>query len=160
MNNEDKLNLQKMINANDVADCTDDIRTKRHSEPIRRDVARMMKIKRANKANNPNALEKMLIAECNFLFVNYTDIFNKVRKDEVDLDILDQLLDALASIENCELDQHSGSYQVGTLLKRLYVDSALKKAKKLDEKYKHDEPMMRQVKDVSWKQYCASKVDN
>lgn len=29
MNNSDRLNLQKMINANDVVDCTDDIRKKK-----------------------------------------------------------------------------------------------------------------------------------
>ena len=110
MNAEDKLNLQKMINANDVADCTDEIRAKRHSGLIRTDVNRMIAIKRKNAAlqqTNPDALEELLIADCNFLFINYTDIFNKVRKDEVDLNILGRLLDVLERIENGELDQHS-----------------------------------------------------
>jgi len=159
MNAEDKLNLQKMINANDVADCTDEIRAKRHSGLIRADVNRMIAIKRKNAAlqqTNPDALEELLIAGCNFLFINYTDIFNKVRKDEVDLNILSRLLDVLESIENGKLDQHSGSYQVGTLLKEMYVDSALKKAKKLDEQHQDEQPVMRKPKSISWKQYAAS----
>jgi hypothetical protein len=159
MNAEDKLNLQKMINANDVADCTDEIRAKRHSGLIRTDVNRMIAIKRKNAAlqqTNPDALEELLIADCNFLFINYTDIFNKVRKDEIDLNILSRLLDVLESIENGKLDQHSGSYQVGTLLKEMYVDSALKKAKKLDEQHQDEQPVMRKPKSISWKQYAAS----
>lgn len=161
MNSEDKLNLQKMINANDVADCTDEIRSKRHSGLIRKDVNQMIAIKRKNTAlqqTNPDALEELLIAGCNFLFVNYTDIFNKVRKDEVDLNILSQLLDVLEQIENGELDQHSGSYQVGSLLKELYIDSALKKSKKLDEQHQYEQPVMRKPKSISWKEYAATKV--
>ena len=160
MDDADKLNLQKMINANDVADCTQDIRTKRHSDPIRRDVERMMKIKAANgrlQATNPDELEAELIRECNFLFNNYTDIFNKVRKDEIDLDILNRLLDVLKSIENGNLDQHTGAYEVGSVLKSLYIDSALKKAKKLDEEHKDEQPARREAKQITWKQYSAFK---
>ena len=159
MNPEDKLNLQKMINANDVADCTDEIRAKRHSGLIRADVNRMIAIKRENAAlqqTNPDAIEQLLITNCNFLFISYTDIFNKVRKDEIDLNILGRLLNVLECIENGELDQHSGSYQVGTLLKELYVDSALKKAKKLDDQHQDEQPIMRKPKSISWKQYAAT----
>lgn len=159
MNADDKLNLQKMINANDVVDCTNDIRAKRHSGRIRKDVNQMIAIKRKNTAlhhTNPDALEELLIAGCNFLFVNYTDIFNKVRKDEVDLNILSQLLDVLENIENEILDQHTGSHRVGTLLKEMYIDSALKKAKKLDEQHQDEQTIMRKPKKISWKQYAAS----
>lgn len=162
MNADDKLNLQKMINANDVQDCTDDIRTKCHSKPIRENVEQMIKIMQANphlQANNPDELEVKLISECNFLFVNYTDIFNKVRKSEIDLNILNKLLDVLQSIENNKIDQHTGSYKVGTLLKEMYIDSALKKAKKLDEEHKDEEPIMKKPKNISWKQYCKMQPE-
>ena len=93
-------------------------------------------------------------SECNFLFTYYTDIFNKVRKDEIDIGILNKFLDVLRRIEDSELDQHEGSFLVGTLLKELYVDSALKKAMKLDEKYEKDrvEPKKAEIK-ISWKQF-------
>lgn len=161
MDPTDKLNLQKMINANDVADCTEDIRLKRHSGPIRRDIKCMVETKRVFtrlQATNPKEFEDKLIGECRFLFDNYTDIFNKVLKDEIDLNILYRLLDVLEKIETGELDQHSGAYEVGKLLKELYIDSALKKAKKLDEAHKEDNPVKKEPKKISWKQYAAMQT--
>jgi hypothetical protein len=55
-----------------------------------------------------------------------------VRKDEIDITILNKFLDVLKQIEDGKLDQHEGSFLVGTILKELYVDSALKKAEKLN----------------------------
>ena len=66
---------------------------------------------------------------------NNQEIFNKVKKDEIDISILHKFLDVLRRIEEGELDQHEGSFLVGTILKELYVDSAIKKGDKLDEKY-------------------------
>jgi hypothetical protein len=44
-------------------------------------------------------------------------------------------LDILKKIEDGQLDQHEGSFMVGTILKDIYVDSALKKAEKLDANF-------------------------
>jgi hypothetical protein len=97
------------------------------------------------------------VNECNFLFTYYTDIFNKIRKNEIDINILNKFLDVLRKIEDGELDQHEGSFMVGSLLKELYVDSALKKAEKLDEKSeKAPEPKRAEVK-VSWSQFKMMK---
>ena len=85
----------------------------------------------------------------------YTDIYNKIRKDEIDVTILYKFLDVLKKIELGELDQHEAAFQVGTLLKKLYVDSALKKAEKLDAQNQSttdEEPTKPSVK-ISWKQY-------
>ena len=91
--------------------------------------------------------------ECNFLFTYYTDIFNKVRKDEIDIGILNKFLDMLRRIEEGEMDQHEGSFAIGTLLKELYIDSALKKSEKLDAmSEKSPEPKRADVK-ISWNQF-------
>jgi hypothetical protein len=92
-------------------------------------------------------------SECSFLFTYYTDIFNKVRKDEIDINILNRFLDVLRKIEDGDMDQHEGSFAVGSLLKELYVDSALKKAEKLDaNSEKAPEPKQAEV-NISWKQF-------
>ena len=78
------------------------------------------------------------VNDCNFLFTYYTDIFNKIRKDEIDIGILNKFLDVLRRIEDGELDQHEGSFMVGTILKDIYVDSALKKAEKLDANFEKE----------------------
>jgi len=94
------------------------------------------------------------ISECNFLFTYYTDIFNKIRKDEININILNKFIEILKRIEDGELDQHEGSFAVGTLLKELYIDSALKKSEKLDElnEKERSEPKKAEV-NVSWKQF-------
>ena len=96
------------------------------------------------------------VNDCNFLFTYYTDIFNKIRKNEIDINILNKFLDVLRKIEDGELDQHEGSFMVGSLLKELYVDSALKKSEKLDELSENKvEPKKAQV-NISWKQFKKS----
>ena len=47
---------------------------------------------------------------------------------------------------------------VGTLLKELYIDSALKKADKLNEEHDKNKPVKEQKEPVkiSWKQYKSS----
>ena len=90
----------------------------------------------------------------NFLYTYYTDIFNKVKKDEIDINLLYKFLDILKKIEEGQLDQHEGSFMVCTILKDIYVDSALKKAEKLDANFEKEkiEPKKANV-NVSWKQF-------
>ena len=86
-----------------------------------------------------------------FLFNNYTDIFNKVLKDELNLEIMTKLLHVLKMIEDGKVDQHEGSALVGQILKELYVDSALKRSENLDKEYGQSEPEAKvDPKPISW----------
>jgi hypothetical protein len=160
MNHLDKLNLQKMINANNVEDCTEDIREKKHSRLIKQDLNSMLFLK--NKYSklmkeDPVEFENICIKECQFLFNNYTDIYNKIRKDELDLQLFNKFLGILKMIEDGELDQHSGSYQVGNILKEIYIDSALRKSKHLDDVNGNlEERHVAEVKNISWNQWKLS----
>jgi hypothetical protein len=62
----------------------------------------------------------------------------------------------LKKIEDQEIDQHEGSYEVGMLLKKIYVDSALKKANKLNENAKESEYKGAQ-ENISWKEWKQKK---
>jgi hypothetical protein len=95
--------------------------------------------------------------DCPFLHRNYTDIFNKVKNNEINLAILGKFLEILGQIENDEIDQNDGSYAVGVLLKELYIDSALKKANKINEKYETEEPK-KAVADITWRTF--KKMNN
>lgn len=133
MNEDQRLQLQKMISANNVEDYTGLIRQLKHSHVLRENVNNLMLLK----AKYPNeedkdALHLEAMLECNFLFTYYTDIYNKIRKDEMDLTILFSAFDVLRDIEDGKLGQHDGSYKFGLLLKEIYVDSALKRAEKLN----------------------------
>jgi hypothetical protein len=152
MDDKQRLQLQNMIKANNVEDQTEFIRTLKHSQIIRNDVNNLILIKSKYRGDE-NKIHEEGINECNFIFTYYTDIYNKVRKDEIDIGILNKFLDVLKRIEDGELDQHNGSFLVGSILKELYVDSALKKAEKLNENDEPKESPKKPEINVSWKQF-------
>jgi hypothetical protein len=153
MDENQRLHLQKMITANNVEDQTGLIRNLKHSQILRENVNNLVMLK-AKYPEDPDALNMEAMGECNFLFTYYTDIYNKIRKDEIDLKILFQFLDVLSKIENGQMDQHEGSFEVGTLLKKIYVDSALRKAEKLNAESDKVEPEYKGAQmDISWKQF-------
>lgn len=155
MDEKSRLQLQKMISANNVEDQTGLIRELKHSEILKKDIQTLlMLMEKFGDDHQQIQLESMY--ECNFLFTYYTDIYNKVRKDEISLVILYKFLDVLKQIEDGEVDQHEGSFIVGTLLKELYIDSALKKAEKLEKEHEHDEPVDTVVVEpvnISWRDF-------
>jgi hypothetical protein len=151
MDDKARLQLQKMIKANNVEDQTEFIRELKHSHLLQNDINNLIMLK-AKYRNNQDKINEEGMSECGFLFTYYTDIYNKIRKDEIDLKILNHFLNILRRIEDGEIDQHDGSFIIGTLLKELYVDSALRKAEKLNQ----DESEIIQPKEVvniSWKDF-------
>lgn len=148
-----RLHLQEMVKANNVEDQTELIRELKHSHLLQEDINNLIMIMAKNK-NDPEKIHQLGMEECSFLFTYYTDIYNKIRKDEIDLKILNKFLNVLQRIENGEIDQHEGSYFVGQLLKELYVDSALKKAGKLEQQNKTEAaPEKNGGMKVSWKDF-------
>jgi len=155
MDDKQRLQLSNMIKANNVEDQTGLIRNLRHSQVLRNEINNMIVLK-AKYRGDDEKIYSECVNESNFLFTYYTEIFNKVRKDEIDINILNKFLDVLRKIEDGELDQHEGSFMVGSLLKELYVDSALKKAEKLDaNSEKAPEPKKAEI-EISWKQFKHS----
>ena len=94
MDENQRLHLQKMISANNVEDQTGLIRELKHSHILRDNVNNLVMLK-AKYLDDQDALNLEAMSDCNFLFTYYTDLYNKIRKDEIDLKILFQLLDVL-----------------------------------------------------------------
>jgi hypothetical protein len=160
LNDEQRLNLQKMIQANSSEDYTEHIKNSKHSQLIKTDVANLLFIKKKYNdllTTNPDEFDNKCVSECQFLFNNYTDIFNKVKKDLIDLNILGHFLEILKKIEDGNIDQHEGSYLVGELLKKIYIDSALRREQKIDNEQKSNKKKSRKKlndpKNISYKQY-------
>ena len=138
MNHKESLDLKKLIGnfKDEYQDNTEYIRKIKHSELIQHDLQLIDELKNKNaeqRKTAPLAFIETAQREANFLYNNYTDIFNKSIADELDLDIMFRTLNVLKQIEEGNIDQNEGSVLVGTLLKELYVDSALKRGAKLDE---------------------------
>jgi hypothetical protein len=152
MDDKQRLQLQNMIKTNNVEDQTSLIRELKHSKILRNDVNNMVLIKEKYQ-DDYDKIYSECANECVFLFTYYTDVFNKIRKDEIDLTILYTFIDVLEKIENGELDQHEGSFMVGDILKKIYIDSALRKAEKLDEiSDKPMEPKKAEIQ-ISWREF-------
>jgi cell division protein YceG involved in septum cleavage len=138
MNPDEKEQLQKMIAANDTEDHTKILREIKHSTQIYNDVSTMIKLKRdyARLAkSNPKQFDAMCVSRCAFLFKYYTDIYNRLKTGEIDLNLLFKMINILREIEDGKLDQHEGSFEVGKILKKIYVDSALKRSENLDAEH-------------------------
>jgi len=149
MNESDRLNLKRMIGQSDCDDNTDAIRKLKHSKLIRTDLNTFTKLKRGLD------FDDVCKSKCSFLYNNYMDIFNRLIKDELDLKIFGRLLDALENIEDGKVDQHEGSVVVGTILKELYIDSALKHGNNLSDADADAtvQPIYAESKTISWKQF-------
>lgn len=162
MNPQEKINLKKLIgNMDEYEDNTNGIREMKHSDDIRADILKMEELKKTHtelRKTDSFAFSQLCEAECIFLFYKYTDIYNRLLKDEVDLQIMNRALDVLKRIENGEIDQQEGSVIVGKLFHEIYVDSALRRSANLDaaaEKSKSQSavPAKEPIKKISWKEY-------
>jgi hypothetical protein len=153
MNQKEVLDLKKLVDNNtDYVDNTEGIRRLRHSELIRNEIIRLQNIKKEYSHDNDNSfILSKCQQSCSFLYTSYTDIFNRVFKDELDIELMFQALEYLKKIEDGHIDQQEGSVMMGKLLHKVFVTSALKKSENLDKEFP---PENRNKGDtISWKEY-------
>jgi cell division protein YceG involved in septum cleavage len=171
MDSEQRIQLQKLVEANGTEDHTEVIRRVKHSSQIYVDVTTMIKLKRDYgrlAKSNPKQFDAICVSRCAFLFKFYTDLFNRLKTGEIDLNLLFKMIQILRDIEDGKLDQHEGSFEVGKILKSIYVDSALKRAENLDAEQdakdkraaiksaKNTRPAIPEKK-LSWAEFKAAK---
>jgi|TARA_B110000114_G_C14914633_1_gene326009 hypothetical protein len=149
MDTEQEKVLNRLIKENDVQDNTEGIKKLAHSAKIRSDVTVIQNIKRQIKTKNFKMLDKEAIDKCSFLYANYPNIYNKLLKDEIDIKILYTFLDELAKIENGSQNQHEASYNIGMLLKSLYVDKKIG----IDTKEKTKNNSQKKTVNLSYAEY-------
>lgn len=168
---EESLNLTKLIReSEDFQDNTEHIRKVKHSIKIRDDIQIIEDLKRTHfkkdSENNvlvPTNFLELCQNEASFLFYHYTDIFNKVVKDELNLDIMYKFLLVLKMVEDGKISQEEGSVAIGKLLKELYVDSALRRSENLDKQYANADALEElptgPAREISWKQWSQRKIE-
>ena len=159
MNEKERLQLNKMIKINNVEDKTNQIRTLKHSSILEKEIKELLILKEKYR-EQPEVLLNESIINCNFLYNNYTDIYNRVKKDEINIDLLFHFIHVLSQIEEGIIDQHDGSFMIGKLLKEIYIDSALKKAEKLDNEYGKENIIYKKPVNIDWKQWKQLNYEN
>jgi len=158
MDDLSRLNLSKLLSDKDLEQTTEKIRSLRHSPRIKADVDTMIALKRQYSRLSRERVKDMATTRCSFLFNNYTNIFNRLAKDELDTEILYKFIETLRRVEEGNLDQHQASYEAGLVLKRLYVDSSARQNSKRDEESgpTHREP----VHKMSWAVFKAMTMSD
>ena len=160
LSDHERLNLKKLVTEMEGEDNTHNIRKVKHSVPMRNDIRAiglLGKTHNTMKKNNPDAFKLLCQTKCSFLYNNYTDIFNKLLSDELDLTIMTKLLTVLKLIEDGNTDQHEGSVMVGKILKELYVDSAARRIENLDKQHEGEQVETNAGKAVSWREFKNMK---
>jgi hypothetical protein len=156
ISDDERLNLKKLMSEMDYVDNTETIRRLKHSIRIRDNIRKLEDLKREHaniRVTSPEQFFNIVLAECNFLYENYSDIFRRLMKDEIDIVIMTKLLIVLKLIEDGKLDQQDGSVRVGKLLKELYLDSAVKRADALDKEHEDEKVPINDGKEISWNRF-------
>ena len=126
MNKNEVLKLNDMIQEGDCVDNTELIRTLKHSAIITKNVNTILRIKKKG-IKDFKELDNECLKECRFLFDNYTSIYNKLLRDQIDLVVFYKFLHYLKKVEDEELTFYQASFEIGTLLKNMYVDPIIEK---------------------------------
>ena len=155
MNPEERLDLKRLINNNsDYKDNTEGIRKLKHSDLIQSEIVKMEMLKKKDAKTRfeyPKVFEEKCRRECSFLFNKYMEIFNPLLKDELDIGLMNQALSTLKMIEDGEIDQQEGSVMMGKILHRVFVESAMKSGKSIDERESVGSQVARNTgKPISW----------
>jgi hypothetical protein len=158
MNKTESIDLKNLVKEYKYESTTDKIRELKHSKLIREDITKLCELKKKYPRLNSNNLRNMIEKQCHFLYSNYTNIFNKIYKGNIDLNLFHKFLLVLKQIEDGDCDQHQASVQVGKILKEIYIDSAMREGNKLDKKNKKNPVKTRKAKNVSWNEF--KKMNN
>tara|TARA_B100000925_G_scaffold35632_1_gene23407 strand:+ start:383 stop:865 length:483 start_codon:yes stop_codon:yes gene_type:complete len=156
MSSINKDQLEKMVKESECDNNTDKIRELKHSKMIKENIDALYSLKATHskmRVQEPDKFDNLCKNQCSFLYTHYTLIYNKAFNDELDLKLLDQLLNVLENIEDGKTDQHNGSVAVGEILKKIYIDSALRKSEKLDKEYASEKPVFVEPKPISYKEF-------
>lgn len=154
IDDETRLNFNNMLKEQGVSDNTEKIRKLKHSSIIREQVAIMLDLRKKYTRLDKKTMDRMIDSKCNWLFVHYTNLFNKLKKNQLNLSILDKFISTLAEIEEGKIDQHEGSVKVGQALKELYIDSALKQEQQREARIaKKNKKQKKPVSKLTWAQY-------
>jgi len=162
MNFQDRIDLKKlMAQSSDYEDNTEGIRRLKHSDLIISDVKKIENYKSTMKSlrmKSKDEFRDYCQSKCSFLYNQYTDIFNRLLRDELDLQLLYQLLETLKKIEYGKIDQQEGSVVVGKILHKIFVESAMKHGDNVnmnlaDKGELEDNTPKIEGKDISWSKY-------
>lgn len=113
---DDRLRLSEMIGQSGASNYTDEIRERRHAQPLRKDASRIRALV------EEKADVERVRKECPFMAVRYPDVLVRLAAGDMSVDLFERLIDCIGLVEEGLADQHEASVLVGKALKDLYID--------------------------------------
>lgn len=153
MNPKEKEILSKMLKDSDFKDNSNDIKRNKHSIQIQEDINTYLSLKKTYsrlQQTNSNLFKQKIINQCNFLYTNYNNIFDKLINNQLDINILNKFIYFLKQIEDGKMDQNTASYEIGKLLKTHYIDKEIS----------NNNDINNDINNISWKQFKEQKIKN
>ena len=150
------LDMKALMESDDYVNNTDRIRELKHSEKILEDIGKLCEIRKKHpnmRMMDEQGYNELCRNTTPFLYNHYTDIFNKVVKDELNMEMMVRFIFILKQIEEGVIDQYDASVKVGTILKEMYVDSAMRRGDNLDKLHESEAPTFVEPVKMSWAEF-------
>jgi hypothetical protein len=147
------LDMKALMESDDYVNNTDRIRQVKHSETILENIGKLCEIRKKHphmRMMDEHGYTELCRNTTPFLYNHYTDIFNKVVKDELNMEMMVKFIFILKQIEEGVIDQYDASVKVGTILKEMYVDSAMRRGDNLDKLHESEAPTFVEPVKMSW----------
>ena len=165
MSATERVLLNRMVTEQGVTDQTALIRHLKHSGLFRKEIAALTELladRDRRRAEGEEVSDEMFDMEvmyhCNFLHRYYTDLYHKIARRDMNMELLGHLIDELERIENGEFDMHDGAYRVGKLTQKIYMESALKESARRDAEIQASIHGDKPHRALTYRQYKLSKL--
>merc|ERR1711965_766563 len=87
-----RLNFEKMMKEEGIENNTTKIRSLKHSKKIREQVTTMVNLRNKYSRLDKDLMNRMIDSKCVWLYKNYSNLFLKLKKNQLNLQILDKFL--------------------------------------------------------------------
>ena len=122
-NENEKNLLNDIIKEHNIENKTDYVVNNKKANIIRREFDALIKIKNNFGHEKINMSKK----QAPYMYKNYKSIFDKIIKEDFNIELFKELIDILGKIENKKIDLHEGSFIFGKKLKAAFVDNYIYK---------------------------------
>ena len=120
-NQKEKNLLDDIIKEHKIEDNTSYVVNNKKASIIRKEFYALLKIKQVHGHEKMN-LSKI---QAPYLYKNYKAIFDKIIKEDFNVELFKDLIDILEKIENKRIDLNEGSFIFGKKLKNIFVDKCI-----------------------------------
>tara|TARA_Y100000768_G_C23793726_1_gene593822 strand:- start:174 stop:674 length:501 start_codon:yes stop_codon:yes gene_type:complete len=120
-NQKEKNLLDDIIKEHKIEDNTSYVVNNKKASIIRKEFYALLKIKQVHGHEKKN-LSKI---QAPYLYKNYKAIFDKIIKEDFNVELFKDLIDILEKIENKRIDLNEGSFIFGKKLKNIFVDKCI-----------------------------------